>query len=262
MEVLFVESPRQGWEALRDGIQGGNPVYAVLYDAFLPLFTYDEQSRLLFDSEERQQVRMVGLDSGEMLELGEANSTFVPDATVQLPITRLEVLLAGLGLDHSLAQIPVLPASTDRLVQPNSNLGSSSSAAAKGQMRVLLVEDNPVNQMLAARLLEKFGCRVDLAANGKEGVDLTERIPYDVVFMDWQMPEMDGLAATQAIRLRESRASTSTEAAFKRLPIIILTANAMAGDREKCLASGADHYLSKPFLPDDLRQLLEVYRRT
>ena len=261
MEVLFVESPRQGWEALRDGITGGNPVYAVLYDAFLPLFTYDEQSRLLFNSEERKQVRMVGLDSGEMLELGEANSTFVPDATVPLPITRLEVLLAGLGLDHSLAQIPAVPASTDRLVQPNSNLGFASSPAAKGQMRVLLVEDNPVNQILAARLLEKFGCRVDLAANGREGVDLTGRIPYDVVFMDWQMPEMDGLAATQAIRLRESRASTSTEAAFKRLPIIILTANAMAGDREKCLASGADHYLSKPFLPDDLRQLLEVYRR-
>ncbi len=260
IEVRSVETPRHGWETLQDAFTRRNPIHAVLYDAFLPLFTYDEQSRLLFNSAERSRVRMVGLDSGEMLELGQANSTFAPDAIIQLPITRPEVLLSALGLDTSTAQILAPPMPTDPTALPTPDLGPVSSTENRGQTRVLLVEDNPVNQLLAARLLEKIGCRVDVAANGKEGVALTERFSYDVVFMDWQMPEMDGLAATQAIRLRESKAPSMAGTPPRRLPIIILTANAMAGDREKCLASGADNYLSKPFLPEDLRRLLEQYK--
>jgi CheY-like chemotaxis protein len=122
---------------------------------------------------------------------------------------------------------------------------------------VLLVEDNAVNQRLAARLLEKRGHRVAVTANGREALDALEKSAYDLVLMDMQMPEMDGFEATAAIRERER---------FKgdHIPIIALTAHAMKGDRERCLAAGMDGYLSKPIRPQELDELLQKYvvRRT
>lgn len=114
--------------------------------------------------------------------------------------------------------------------------------------RVLLVEDNAVNQKLGAAMLQKFGARVDLAANGKEAVQMAEKLPYDVIFMDCQMPEMDGYEATSEIRRRE--------VGRRRTPIFAMTAHAFRGDREKCLASGMDDYIPKPVNVDDIRNLL------
>jgi CheY-like chemotaxis protein len=105
-------------------------------------------------------------------------------------------------------------------------------------LKILLVEDNLINQKLATRLLEKAGHVVTVAANGKEAVDQVAARPFDLVLMDVQMPEMDGLQATQAIRQQET--------GERRLPIVALTAHAMVGDREKCLAAGMDGYLTKP----------------
>jgi CheY-like chemotaxis protein len=115
--------------------------------------------------------------------------------------------------------------------------------------RVLVVEDNAVNQMVAARLLEKLGCRVDVAANGREAVEMVGLLPYDAIFMDCQMPEMDGFEATQEIRRREGSSV--------HRPIIAMTANAMRGDRERCLDAGMDDYVSKPIRKADLLEALE-----
>jgi CheY-like chemotaxis protein len=115
--------------------------------------------------------------------------------------------------------------------------------------RVLIVEDNAVNQMVAARLLEKLGCRVDVAANGREAVEMVGLLPYDAIFMDCQMPEMDGFEATQEIRRREG-------SSVHRL-IIAMTANAMQGDRKRCLDAGMDDYVSKPMRKADLTEALE-----
>ncbi len=115
-------------------------------------------------------------------------------------------------------------------------------------VRVLLAEDNMVNQKVAVRMLERFGCRVDVAGNGIEAVEMHARFGYDVIFMDWQMPEMDGVEATRRIR---------ANARMRRAPIIAMTANTMQGDREECLAAGMDDYLSKPFQPEKLRDILE-----
>jgi CheY-like chemotaxis protein len=112
-------------------------------------------------------------------------------------------------------------------------------------LRILLVEDNAVNQVLAARLLEKRGHSVTVAGNGKEALAVLERQSFDLVFMDVQMPEMDGLEATAAIRDKEKRSG-------KHLPVIAMTAHAMVGDRERCLAAGMDDYLTKPIRPDEI----------
>jgi CheY-like chemotaxis protein len=119
-------------------------------------------------------------------------------------------------------------------------------------LRVLVAEDNAVNQRLAARLLEKRGHRVTMTANGREALEAIEKQTYDLVLMDVQMPEMDGFEATAAIREGEKQSGT-------RLPIIALTAHAMTGDRERCLAAGMDGYLSKPIATRELDDLLEKF---
>jgi CheY-like chemotaxis protein len=126
---------------------------------------------------------------------------------------------------------------TGRPALPAQNAGRGEEAPL--HVRALVVEDNVINQKVAVRLLEKLGCRVDVAANGLEAVKLLGELAYDVVFMDCQMPEMDGFEATRAIRRREASSG-------HHVPIIAMTANALQGDAEHCLAAGMDDYLSKP----------------
>jgi signal transduction histidine kinase/DNA-binding response OmpR family regulator len=121
--------------------------------------------------------------------------------------------------------------------------------AQRHPLRILLAEDNVVNQKLALRLLEQMGYRADVAANGLEAVAAVERQPYDLVFMDVQMPDMDGLEATRQITRRWSRP--------ERPRIVAMTANAMQDDRERCLAAGMDDYVSKPIRVDELVAALE-----
>jgi CheY-like chemotaxis protein/HPt (histidine-containing phosphotransfer) domain-containing protein len=130
------------------------------------------------------------------------------------------------------------------------------SLAGRFPLRVLLCDDNAINQKVALRLLQQMGYKGDVAGNGLECLAALERQPYDLIFMDVQMPEMDGLEATHQIRLRQKNPSATGH--FKRIiTIVAMTANAMQGDREKCLAAGMDDYLAKPVRPDDIRKILE-----
>jgi two-component system sensor histidine kinase/response regulator len=119
-------------------------------------------------------------------------------------------------------------------------------------LRILVAEDNAVNQRLATRLLEKRGHRVVVAANGREALAAVDKEKFDLILMDVQMPEMDGFEATAAIRAREKTNGV-------RLPVIAMTAHAMKGDRERCLEAGMDGYLAKPIRPQELDAVLGTY---
>jgi CheY-like chemotaxis protein len=126
--------------------------------------------------------------------------------------------------------------------------------AEREKVRVLVAEDNVVNQKVAVRLLKKLGYRCEVASNGKEVLEALERTAFHLVLMDCQMPEVDGFEATRRIRALESHRGG-------RLPVIAMTANAMQGDREACLAAGMDDYVSKPVNPEALAQALEKWSR-
>ena len=140
------------------------------------------------------------------------------------------------------------PSAQGRLVTVHSLREEQSRRKA----RILIVEDNEVNQLVAAKMIEKIGHRSDVAGNGREAVEAVARIRYDAVLMDCQMPEMDGYEATRAIRIAEADSG-------RRSLIIAMTANAMQGDRDRCLAAGMDDYLAKPVRMEDLQNMLDTW---
>ncbi len=159
---------------------------------------------------------------------------------------------------HHLDLLDLMASAWDKRFQPDAAVISGRSITgprdAEEQLgqgaRVLVVEDNIVNQKVAQRMLADLGCRVDVAANGREALEMIEVAQYDLVLMDVQMPEMDGLEATIELRLREGGP--------KVLPVVAMTAHAMPADRERCLAAGMNAYVSKPI---SRRDLVRVLRR-
>ena len=151
----------------------------------------------------------------------------------------LDAILTALGTRPIKEAPPVLV--TRHSLRENSN-----------HLRILLVEDNAVNQVLAVRLLEKRGHTVAVTGNGKEALAALEKQSFDLVLMDVQMPDMDGFEATAAIRKKEKTSGN-------HLPVIAMTAHAMVGDRERCLQAGMDDYIMKPIRPEELNDLLKRY---
>jgi CheY-like chemotaxis protein/HPt (histidine-containing phosphotransfer) domain-containing protein len=132
---------------------------------------------------------------------------------------------------------------------------AEQSLAENFPLRILLCDDNSINQKVASRLLQQIGYQSDIAANGREALEALDRRHYDLIFMDVMMPEMDGLEATRLIRERQKRGAHPNYQ--PRIIIIAMTAQAMQGDREKCLAAGMDDYLAKPIRLADVRDVIQ-----
>jgi CheY-like chemotaxis protein len=171
-------------------------------------------------------------------EAGDTEGLFSAYLTKPLRQSQLFDTLVGL-LAHE---------ATLRTAQPKARPTMDPAMAARHPLRILLAEDNVVNQKLALRILQQMGYRADLASNGLEAIESVRRQKYDVILMDVQMPEMDGLDAAREICARWQP--------HERPRIVAMTANAMQGDRDMCLAAGMDDYLTKPIRVERLVEAL------
>jgi signal transduction histidine kinase/CheY-like chemotaxis protein len=226
------ESPHQALQWL----QSGNTFDAAILDMQMPEMDGVELAKQI--RQHNDAIRLVLLSSLGKREAGAHENLFAAYMSKPLKQSQLFDTLVGLFSDIHVRE--------ERRAPDRPKL--DPEMGAKQPLKILLAEDNAVNQKLALRLLGQMGYRADIASNGLEAIQSVERQNYDVVLMDVQMPEMDGLEATQAIR-------NLTNIAQPR--IIAMTANAMEGDREACLKAGMDDYVSKPMRVNDLVEALD-----
>jgi PAS domain S-box-containing protein len=249
MISVSVEEGQEALAALSGARAAGQPFSLILTDMHMPKmdgFTLIEQIRMRPELATATIMMLTSAghrgDAARCQELGVAAYLLKPIRQSELR----EAIARVLGAHVQNGAIPLI---TRFSLHDGHEPGAS--------LRVLLAEDNAVNQRLAVRLLEKRGHHVVVAGNGAEALAAMEKEDFDLVFMDVQMPEMDGLEATAVTRGKEKISG-------KHQPIIALTAHAMKGDREKCIAGGMDGYLTKPIRPQELDDVLEDYigRRT
>lgn len=207
-----------------------------------------ETAQLLKQDPSTAGMRLVILTTVGRRGDGQTAQALGIDAYLTKPLRQSQLLeCLSLLLDHQATA--GAPANADP--PPLITRHSLSESQAEPKPRLLLAEDNPVNQKVACKMLEKLGYRVDVAGNGQEAVAAHERSRYPLIFMDCQMPEVDGFEATALIRKMEGRSAHT--------PIVAMTANAMQGDRERCLEAGMDDYIAKPVRSKDLQTVLEIW---
>ena len=244
----------QAWDLLRRAYDDGRPFQLLLTDMMMP-----------------------GMDGAELIRRVKADPGLASTrAILMTSIGRSAITdrLRESGLAHCLTK-PVKRALLAEIMArvlseaPVEGVAAGPSPAAMPRKpvhgaRLLLVEDNPVNQKVTLRQLQKLGYRADAVGNGMEAVVVLRTIPYDLVLMDCQMPEMDGYEATRRVRAMEERRREQLarmepdrpHPESRRVPVVAITAHAMPGDREKCLAAGMDDYITKPVRLEDLKDVL------
>ena len=226
--------------ALKEAAAAGRPFALILLDGHMPEMDGFELAARIRRLPEFADVKMLMLTSAGYAGDVERCRQLGIGAYLMKPVKQSELLATV----FTALSRPVVGAA------PVADPVSAPAPPLPRPLRILLAEDNTVNQRLATRLLQKQGHTVELANNGREALAALERQSFDLVLMDVQMPEMDGFEATAQIRARE-------ESGGRRLPIIAMTAHAMKGDRERCLESGMDGYVSKPIQARDLNEAIE-----
>jgi signal transduction histidine kinase/DNA-binding response OmpR family regulator len=259
-EILDAGAPdgRQALVELRTAVERGEPYDLAILDMHMPGMDGLKLAQLIKSDPDLASVRLIMLTSVGLHVDAQALQQAGILVFLSKPIRQAELARCLATVMH----IPDTAAPIRRSLSDN----SFASEQVCSNAQVLLAEDNPVNQEVARSMLEQLGCRVDAVTNGQEVLDALAHKAYDLIFMDCQMPVLDGFAATQAIREREARTPTalspdaqgnsSRTSSAPHLPIVALTANAMEGDRRQCLAAGMDDYLSKPFTQEQLSMVL------
>ena len=241
LQVSEAATVSEALHCLREASASGRPVQVLLLDHYLPDGKSLTLARTLKADPVFSSLRVILLSNTTTRTERELLKTVDCDAVLSKPV-RITPLL------NELMHI-ALPQPDTLIEAPFGN--TAPPARLPGNLRVLLAEDNVVNQKVAARMLEKLGIRVDVANNGLEAVRMCLQFRYDLILMDCQMPEMDGYAAT-----REIRRLQALSASPRGVPIIALTANTLEGDRERCLDAGMSDFLGKPIRQQDLLNLL------
>ena len=225
---------------LRRAAAEGTPFDLAIIDMYLPDMTGLELCRLIKENPAIRNTHLIMLTAsgqrGDSLAAKEAGAA----AYLTKPIRErhlADCIRLIFGRDDA-----------DQKPAPLITRHTIEETVARSAPQVLVVDDNPVNQKVAAKMLEKLGCRVDIAGNGMEALAAVCRHQYPLVFMDCQMPELDGFETTRLIR--------SQEKPGEHLPVIAMTANAMEGDRESCLTAGMDDFISKPIITSELKKIL------
>ena len=229
-------------EALQRAHKNGTPYRLVLLDGHMPgMDGFEVAARVKQDPQLHGAEVILLTSAGRSEDVARAKAVGVA-AALSKPVKQSELW------DAIVTALNVPGQQKTRGASPSA--AARTRARARRPLRVLLAEDNPVNQEVALRLLERRGHSVIVAENGKQALTAIERHKFDLVLMDVQMPEMGGLEATQLIREKEK--STG-----EHLPILAMTAHAMQGDRERCIAAGMDGYLAKPIDPKSFLQTVE-----
>jgi signal transduction histidine kinase/CheY-like chemotaxis protein/HPt (histidine-containing phosphotransfer) domain-containing protein len=240
MKDASADSGAAALAKMREAVGAGEPYDVILFDMMMPGMNGLELARRIKSEGSIAGVRLILLTSvglrGDAVEARRAKI----DGYLSKPVRQSD-------LYNCLATVMGRPSEEYVLVTRH----SLSEKRPSLQGRILLAEDNPVNQEVILAMVESLGCSVDTAADGVEALEKLSKGEYDLVLMDCQMPRMDGYEATTEIRRREDAAEGG-----RRIPIVALTANAMEGDRERCLTSGMDDYLSKPLGRDALGAVL------
>ena len=242
LRVDAVESGEEALRLLEAACADGSPYALVLSDLVMPGLDGFEFARRVKSNPALAACHLILLTStSQRGQAAEAKAAGFAGFLVK-PIREAQLLAcvqSVLGFGAAEGSVTEPPLVTGRQL---------AEAAAQARIRVLVAEDNPVNQKVAVLMLEGMGCRVDVVADGRDAVAAVRRTAYDVVLMDCQMPNLDGFQATAEIRRLEQPG--------QRVPIVAMTANAMEGDRERCLASGMDDYVAKPVRRGQLEQTI------
>jgi CheY-like chemotaxis protein len=246
MKPTLAPGANQAMAYLLRAAAEGEPYPVVLLDAMMPGMDGFELAQWIHAQPELGAMILLMLSSAGRSGDADRCKELGIDTYLTKPVKQSELLRAILTALRS----PMEPAAT---AAPGDQ--EAAPATGLGGLKVLLAEDNAVNQRLAVRLLEKDGHTVKVVACGHEAVAAVAKEKFDVVLMDVQMPEMDGLTAASCIRAKE-------RAEGGHVPIVAMTAHAMKGDRERCLAAGMDDYVPKPIQARDLRAAIERQRQS
>jgi CheY-like chemotaxis protein len=235
--------------AIRDAQADGDPYDFVIADYQMPAMDGAALAVAINNDSSLDKPIIVILTSvGQLSEAKELQSSTV-QACLAKPV-RPALLLNALASAWSKKKAFVIANETTMTNATTVALSSVAGRFAESALRVLIVEDNVVNQRVARRMLERLGLHPDVAANGREALDMVQLLAYDVIFMDCQMPEMDGYEAAAEIRRREGP--------NPRVTIIAMTADVLKGSRERCFQAGMNSFISKPVKLDDLIKVLQL----
>jgi signal transduction histidine kinase/DNA-binding response OmpR family regulator len=248
MKPTMADSGASGLEQMKATAERGDPCRLVLLDAQMPgMDGFEVAAAIQACSQLSGAIIMMLTSSDQIGDTARCRQLGVHSYLIK-PIRRSELLNAVLRALANPEPLAQRAAKSFDGVAPSptaANTGSAAVAPKNPKLRILVAEDNPINQHLALRLLEGEGHTVELAPTGREAVRLHTKAQFDLILMDVQMPEMDGFEATHEIRAAERATGEHT-------PIIAMTAHAMKGDQERCLAAGMDLYISKPVRKTDL----------